>query len=127
MFALERIVYDGKTVPHAIETIRLTPHGFRLVFTKPVDRRIAADTGRYMLRHWEYKYQAAYVREQKLNVTSVQPSAAIVAADGKSVELSIPDLHAGRVYEITADVPADDGSTLATPTGFYTLNRLKSP
>jgi hypothetical protein len=86
---------------------------------------------RYAVRHWAYKYQAAYVREQKLNVTPLDPGAMSVAvaapADGKSVELKIPTaaLKAGRVYEITADIPAADGSKLATVTGFYTLNHLK--
>src|SRR5687768_1254214 len=51
MFALQRIVYDGKTIPHAIETIRLTPDGFQIRFTKPIDRARASDMSRYAVRH----------------------------------------------------------------------------
>ena len=40
---------------------------------------------------------------------------ALFDEDGKSIELKLADLKAGRVYEITADVPAAaDGSALAT-------------
>src|SRR5438309_7364142 len=43
IFGLQRIVWDGKTVPMEMRTVSLTKTGFRIQFTKPVDRNARSE------------------------------------------------------------------------------------
>src|SRR5690606_23256689 len=52
---LQRIVYTGET-PMDLYTMSLTPTGFDLVFTQPVDEEAAMNRTNYQLRHYFYDY-----------------------------------------------------------------------
>ncbi len=121
LYGLQRIVYDGKTLPFAIETIRVTPTGFRLVFTDEVDVESARSLGHYEVEHWRYDYP---YRQGRVDRAPVEPLSVTIADDRKSVSLELPPLQRHRVYRITADVVAEDGRRLSTDTGFYTLNHI---
>src|SRR5690606_24663634 len=51
----QRIVYTGET-PMDVYTMSLTPTGFDLVFTQPVDKEAAMNRANYQLRHYYYDY-----------------------------------------------------------------------
>lgn len=124
LFGLERVRWDGATVPLEIHSIRLTKSGFRLKFTKPVQRDVASQPKQYQVKRWNYLYRPEY-GSPKAGLTSVDVTAARLAEDGQSVELDLP-LKAGQVFEITVDqVAGADGSGMVNRTGWYTLNRLK--
>ncbi|HCV97697.1 MAG TPA: hypothetical protein DGJ56_00215 [Verrucomicrobiales bacterium] len=59
-FGLERIVWDEKTTPMEMHHVSLTNDGFTIVFTKPVDKKTAADAASYSIKHWGYEYRAEY-------------------------------------------------------------------
>jgi hypothetical protein len=123
-FALQRIVYDGKTTPFEMHTVSLTKAGFDIIFTKPVDRAAAASVDRYLIRHWGYKYQPEY-GSPKVGETFLLPQSATVSADGRTVHLALP-LTARRVYQfLLVDVGSSAGEKLTTTTAYYTLNRLR--
>ncbi|HVK09883.1 MAG TPA: hypothetical protein VM597_14025, partial [Gemmataceae bacterium] len=98
--ALYRIDYTGR-VPFEIQSIHARPHGFRLVFTAPVDRATAAAAASYRIDHHRYEYTGAY-GSPELDRTAVQVGRAEVSADGRSVELTTAPLVTERVYTITA-------------------------
>jgi glucose/arabinose dehydrogenase len=125
-YGLQKVVYDGETTPYAIKTIRLTPQGFRLVFTKPVDREQAKQLELYQIRHWGYQHTAEY-GSPRIDMATVQPQQVSIGDNGRQLTLSLPGLKTNRVYKITAPIAAASGETLSTHTGFYTLNRRKNP
>jgi hypothetical protein len=123
-FGLQRLSWDGQTIPMEMHSVSLTKTGFHIRFTKPVDRTAAANADSYAIKHWGYLYQAEY-GSPKVGLTEVRPSKVEVASDCKSVDLELP-LVKERIYQFTLNnVVGTDGSTMANPTGYYTLNRLR--
>jgi mono/diheme cytochrome c family protein/cytochrome c551/c552 len=121
--ALFRIDFTG-TTPFEMRTIRVRPHGFRVVFTSPVDRATAADPASYRLAHYRYEYTGAY-GSPELDRTAVKVERAEVSADGLSVELTTAPRVKDRVYVLTAaGVRSAAGVLLVHPTGAYTLNEI---
>lgn len=121
---LKKITYLGKT-PHAILRMSLTKTGFRLVFTKPVDRIAAINVKNYSLRHFELTWHAGYGAGPS-KAQAVAPTAATVSPDGREVTLELPEVLKEKIYELhITGLAATDGSELEHPMAFYTLNRLK--
>ena len=126
MFGLQRVVWDGKTLPFEMHKVQLTATGFRITFTKPLQRgaeALAPET--YKIKRWSYLYHADYGSPKKdekvVPVTAVQ-----LSEDGKQVDLTLP-LEAGGIYQITPTSRTEDGTKLAGPNAWYTLNRLLVP
>ncbi len=121
-FALQRVVWTGK-MPLEVHEIRVTPKGFDLTFTKPVDRA-ALTAASFAIKHYGYNYWATYGSPQ------VEPTAAPVAAvnlssDGRRASLTLPKLVIGRLYEFQLrGVKATDGTPLLHGDAYYTLNRV---
>ncbi|MGE3803683.1 MAG: hypothetical protein AB7K24_03305, partial [Gemmataceae bacterium] len=121
--ALFRIDYTGP-LPFEMQTIRVRPRGFRILFTRPVERKTAAAITSYQIEHYRYEYTGAYgspeLDRARLKIERVE-----VAEDGKSVELFTAPLTAGRVYMIrAAGVKSPAGEGLVYPEGAYTLNEI---
>ena len=99
--------------------------GFRLRFTKAVDRSLAAAPASYHLKRWYYEYHAKY-GSSEMGTVAVTAESAAVAPDGKSVDLKMP-LQTGQVYAIDAGgVKSGTGEELTNRIGWYTLNRLQT-
>jgi mono/diheme cytochrome c family protein len=121
--ALFRIDFTGIT-PFEMQRIRVRPRGFRVVFTKPVDRVTAANPASYRLEHYRYEYTGAY-GSPELDRTAVKVERAEVSADGLSVELTTPPLVKDRVYLFTVGaVRSANGEPLVHAIGAYTLNEI---
>ncbi|MBO0700878.1 MAG: hypothetical protein J2P46_20955, partial [Zavarzinella sp.] len=121
--ALFRIDYTGE-VPFEVQSIHVRPHGFRLMFTAPVNPKTASDPASYRLEHYRYEYTGAY-GSPELDRTAVRVERAEVAADGRSVDLTTAPLVKDRVYMITAaGVRSAKGESPVHPTGAYTLNEV---
>ena len=67
-------------------------------FNFPVDHDLAADPEAYVIEQWDYRWQASYgsdmyhPRTAERGIEDVEIEEAIVADDGRSVELVIKDL-----------------------------------
>lgn len=121
--ALFRIDYTGE-VPFEIRTIRARPRGFRIVFTAPVDRARAGDPASYRLEHFRYEQTGSY-GSPELDRAAAAVERAEVADDGRSVDLTLGALVAGRVYLVGAPgVVSAGGAPLVNDTGAYTLNEV---
>ncbi|MBW3539415.1 MAG: hypothetical protein KY476_04025 [Planctomycetes bacterium] len=120
-FALERVVWTGKT-PFEVHEMRARPDGFELTFTEPVDRKSAGDPGSYNLTTYTYIFQASY-GSPEVDHTTPKIRGITVAEDGRSVRLAIDGLQIGHVHELHMDgLRSTGGRPLLHPIGYYTLN-----
>ncbi|MCC8409740.1 cupredoxin domain-containing protein [Mucilaginibacter sp. UR6-1] len=124
-FGLERVVWSKRT-PFEMKAVKAMPDGFEIEFTKPVNKKAAADPDAYAITGFIYKYHPVYgsntVREQQHVV-----NAAIVSEDGTKVRLVIDGLREKYVHEITLDdkiVSADSAAKVLHPVAYYTLNNI---
>ena len=123
-FGLQRIRWDGKTIPMEMHSVSLTRTGFRIQFTKAIDHDAAAKSANYAIKHWGYIYQAEY-GSPKVGLTELNPNSVKVSSDGMVAELELP-LVKERVYQLTlSNIAGADGTPMTNPTGYYTLNRLR--
>ena len=121
---LKKVTFTGVT-PSEILKINLTDEGFRMTFTKPIDRKSASNPDNYSIRHFELVWQAAYGTSPS-KTTNVKPTSVEVSRDGKSVHLKLPELLAEKVYEFHIDnIRTETGGAIEHPMAFYTLNRRK--
>ncbi len=120
---LQRVRWDGRVAPD-VHDIRLTERGFRLTFTRPMNRDTLAAAGNYELTrfryYYHYKYGSPWVDEAKVAVRAVAP-----AADGLAANLEVEGLEPGYIYEFSLPrLRTQAGEPLANPLGYYTANRL---
>lgn len=128
-FGIQRIVWDGETVPFEIESMQLTRDGFRVRFTKAVDASVAGTPSAYELERWKYRYQPQY-GSKKFQKGPVEVNSATVDASGRSVDLVVDSsdgkgLRAGWMFQLRVKVPDEGGAPLTNRTVWYTLNRLR--
>jgi hypothetical protein len=125
-FAVERLEWTGK-VPFEIRTMRVTPSGFRLGFTMPVDTATAANPASYTMETYTYIYREQY-GSPEVDHTRPTISAVQVSADGLQVDLTVDGLRPGHVHELHAEgVRNSSGDRLLHDVGYYTLNYLPQP
>jgi hypothetical protein len=124
-FGVQRIVWDGKTVPFEIANVKLETDGFTVSFTKPIAAGVE-DPGKFDLRHWGYLYQAAY-GSPKVEEKQVKASSVKLSADKLSLKLTLPELVEGRVYKITmpGELKAAAGEGITNRSLYYTFNRRR--
>ena len=119
-FGLQRIVWDGRTIPFELSRVAAAKGGFDVHFTSPADRDRASEPGRYQVKRWRYKHYPGY-GSPKLDKADVAVASATMGPQARSVHLDL-ELTAGFVYELTVDVPAADGRALANRVAWYTLH-----
>ncbi|MDN3655993.1 hypothetical protein QWZ08_10175 [Ferruginibacter paludis] len=121
---LQRLTWNNR-VPFEMRTVKAMPDGFEIEFTKPVDKKYAADLASYAIESFIYKYHGVYgsppVNKQKCVVKGVK-----VAADGMSVRLIVSNLRQYYIHTITLDGirEKENAYSLVHPTGYYTLNNI---
>ncbi len=120
---LQRVIYTGR-LPFEVLWMKVTPEGWRLRFTKPVDRRRAEQAEAYFLESYTYHYWHTYgspeIQRRENPIGRIQ-----VSSDGYEVHLSVPKRQTGRVFHLQLrQLTAADGSKLLHPDLYYTLNAL---
>jgi hypothetical protein len=90
------------------------------VFTKPVDAASAADVSSYRCESYTYLLHETYGSDE-VEKAPCAVTAAVVAADGMSVQLTLENLRAGFVHELHAQVRATDGEELLHDVAYYSL------
>ena len=121
--ALERVVFTGKT-PCEIHSMRITPQGWIVRFTQPIDRKKAADAATYFLESYTYHYWQTY-GSPEIDRKENAISGITVSGDGRSVQLEVPQRATGRVYHLQLKgLTSEDGAPLLHPDAYYTLNHL---
>lgn len=120
---LQRVVYTG-VEPFEVLEMSVTPDGWRLAFTQPIDRAVAAAPERYLLQSYTYHYWDTY-GSPEINRRQEEVTAIEVADDGMSVILRVPDRETGRVFHLKlSGMQSAAGAALANQDAYYTLNAV---
>ena len=111
-------------MPFEINRITIAPEGFKITFTKPVDRATGSSTDSYAISAFTHPYQGAYggpeVEQHQPGVTSVS-----LADDGLSATLTLEQLREGFVYEVDlVKLRSRDNEELLHRNAFYTVNEI---
>ncbi|PKA96922.1 sulfocyanin SoxE-like protein [Flavobacteriaceae bacterium MAR_2009_75] len=123
MYGLQRLVWNGK-VPFEMKTIKALDNGFLIEFTKPINKKMAADANNYNITTFNYLYHNTYgspiVDQRKAEVPEVQ-----VSQDGLSVRLKINGMRLGYIHQVKLPfLKSQTGEKLLHDTGYYTLNQV---
>jgi len=120
---LQRIEWDGKTVPFEMHSMKLTPTGFAVRFTSPVDPQTVRSSGAIKFKHWHYHYHGTY-GSPKVDLTEDVATIRSISKDRQTVFVDLP-LEKGKVYQImTKGIRSAGHEPMSTTTGYYTLNNL---
>jgi hypothetical protein len=107
-------------LPCGIAEVRATNSGFVVKFTKPVDRRLAADVANYSLASYTRISTPAYGgNDTQRRVESIR--AIQVATDALSVKLTVSKLRRGFVYEMNLRKLSPDRGEFFPSQAHYTL------
>ena len=122
-YGLQRIRFTGE-VPAEIHAIKVTPDGFALTFTRPLDPATVAKPDGLSVKSFTYVYISNYgapEADQQAEVVTAQK----LSADGKTLTVTAPNRARGRVYEFRLDgVKTTTGEPILHPEAYYTLNEL---
>ncbi|WP_347157539.1 plastocyanin/azurin family copper-binding protein [Pontibacter chitinilyticus] len=123
LYGLQRLVWTGR-MPFEMKTVHAMPDGFEITFTKPVDRKLAADPASYKITGFNYKYHATY-GSPVINSESCPVRGVVVSEDGLKARLVVDGLRQGYIHEInTEGVRGEDGKLLLHDVAYYTLNNI---
>ena len=118
-YGLERAVYTG-VLPFEMHEVTATEDGFRIRFTKDVDRATAGDVRSYGATSWTYAYHPEYGAPEDDKRPLVIPE--VVVEGPRTVRLKVDPFRKGYVHELRAPgVRAADGEALLHDVAWYTL------
>ena len=122
--SLVRAQFDQDTLPTGIAEVVAIHNGFRISFTRPVSKRRAADMTNYQCSSYRRISTPAYGGDD-VDRRREAISAIDVAADGRSVDITLPDLRAGYVYTWELANLTPNKSQFYPAEAYYSLQRLK--
>jgi len=122
-FALEKLVWTGHT-PFEIECITISPKGFTLSFTKPVDSITGNQSTNYKISTFTHIYHGGYggpeVDQSKPIVTSAK-----ISENGLKAEITLPEIIKGHVYEFDlSSLRSKTQEKLLHKNAYYTVNEV---
>lgn len=121
---IQQIKFTGHT-PFDVKTMSLTKTGFKLTFTQPVNKTLAADKKTYAFERYYYNYHSKYGSPQygkeAVPITSIK-----VSEDALTVDITLDNLKAWRVYQLNINnLKNTKGHPLRNSFICYTLNHLR--
>ncbi len=122
-YAIQRLDWTG-VVPFEIREINVSPDGFRLSFTKPINPGLASNPGTYQLKTFTHIYQQGY-GSPEVDQTTPTITKATVSKDGLSVELEVANRVQGHVHDFyLPGLRSKDDEQLVHSSAYYTLNEI---
>lgn len=125
-YAVQRLDWTG-VMPFEIKEITARPKGFKITFTKPVERSVAADPATYQLQTFTHMYRQAY-GSPEVDQTTPVTTRATVSDDGLSVLIDVAGLVQGHVHDFhLPNMRSADEERLLHASAYYTLNEIPAP
>lgn len=124
-FALERVEWSGK-MPFEILRLNITPDGFVVHFTKPVEATRGGSPESYAISAFTHPYHGGYGGPE---IERHQPGvkAVTLADDGMSARISLAKFEPGFVFEFDLGaLRSRDNEELLHRHAYYTVNRIPS-
>ncbi|RNC81413.1 MAG: DUF1080 domain-containing protein [Phycisphaera sp.] len=127
-FGFQRLTPTGDTV-FEFESVRATPDGFELRFTRDIDSNWLEDPANYALSQWGYEPTAEYGgvkrRIEKLHVAEARVVSR--TGSGSAVRIRVPGLERGSCVHIRCDAESVAGEQMWSPEAWYTLIEVPRP
>lgn len=122
-FAIDRLDWTGLT-PFEMQEIRIHKKGFRINFTKPVDRQIASQPETYQLTTYTHIY-AGFYGSPEVDPTTPKVTHVAVSSDGLSVQIDIDSIMEGHIHDFDLGaMKSADGEPLLHKKAYYTVNEI---
>jgi glucose/arabinose dehydrogenase len=122
-FALERLEWTG-VMPFEIERINITSDGFKVTFTKPVEKKSGGDPSSYKLGTFTHIYHAGYGGPEVDQTTPIIQSVEL-SEDGLEARLVLNEIQLGHVHEFDlGNLRSRDGDELLHKDAYYTVNAI---
>lgn len=131
--ALQRVVWDGKTIPQSIHSISVLVDGYQIRFTQPISNDQRASMAQMKLTSWYYKEDSNY-GSKELDMRQEPVTMFEWKTDGKSVNVKLanfvvdksrPAEFTSRVYEFDlSDTAFAEGLDAFHTKAWYTLNEI---
>ena len=122
-FALERLEWTG-VLPFEIRRISITPTGFRVVFTKPVEPQSGGDPASYRLGTFTHTYHAGYGGPE-VDQTVPDVKSVVLSSDRLEATIELEKFILGHVYEFDLGaVRSEDSEELVHRHAYYTVNAV---
>lgn len=122
-YAVQRLDWTG-VVPFEIKEVKVTPQGFELEFTKPVDPQIASKPETYQLKTFTHIYRQAY-GSPEVDQTTPATTKATVSRDKLKVEIEVDGRVQGHVHDFyLPEMRSHTGGKLVHTSAYYTLNEI---
>ena len=103
--------------------IKVTPDGFRITFTEPLDAA-AQDPALWKIKRYRYAYHADY-GSPELDKTALTPNEITLDATGTIATLKLPEMKTGNVHDFDLKaLRSATGQSLLNPRLAYTLRRV---
>ncbi|MEL6686825.1 MAG: hypothetical protein AAFP97_04310 [Pseudomonadota bacterium] len=123
-FGLQRVVWDGETVPFELLDMSLTKQGFLLNFTEPLDPTTIGSSS-VSAQQWHYKYSSNY-GSPKEDLRNLEIQDTRLSQDGKILEV-ILDLERDKVVSLDfSQIESLSGRSVSVGKVYYTVNVLKN-
>jgi len=120
---LQRVVWDGETLPFELHDIKITKHGFDLRFTEPL-KSGSVQNDSLSAEQWHYLYSSNYGSD-KMDLITVKIKALQLSEDNKTLKLTMP-LSAGQVVAIDfSGIESVSGRKPSVSKVYYTVNQVK--
>jgi hypothetical protein len=122
-FALERLDWTG-AIPFEILRVNITPTGFQVAFTKPVDLATGTDPSAYKVSTFTHQYHAAYGGPE-VDPTHPTVLSVTLSPDGLTATLVLDALQRGHVHEFDLGaLRSRDQDALLHAHAYYTVNEV---
>lgn len=122
-FALERLDWTGR-MPFEIERVTITPDGFRLAFTKPVDTATGSSPGSYQVTTFTHEYHGAYGGPE-IDPTAPAVKSVALSEDGMVATIALDTLTQGHVHAFDlGTLRSRDREELLHRHAYYTVNEI---
>ncbi|MGD1978680.1 MAG: hypothetical protein PVJ98_04750 [Akkermansiaceae bacterium] len=122
-YALERLDWSGE-MPFEIKIVTITPKGFKVAFTKPVDRKTGSDPNSYQISTFTHPYRGAYGGPE-IDQTNPAVTAVTLSEDGMTAELTLEKWTKGHCHEFDLGaLRSVDGGELLHRHAYYTVNEV---
>lgn len=133
--SLQQVIWDGNTVPADILTVKVSPGGFDIHFTRPVESGVTPESiaGKLRVRSWFYEDTPKYGSPE--HDPREHPVAGLtLSADRRVLHVSLTGFGKDgpwidRVYDITLDGAAGlfpEGSSWGKLEAYYTVRAIPS-
>jgi len=122
-FALERLDWSGK-MPFEIQRVTIEPDGFKVAFTKPVDKATGSAPESYVISAFTHPYHGGYGGPE---IEQIKPAVKSVALsdDGLTAKLVVESLKRGHVHEFDLiKLRSRDDEELLHRHAYYTVNEI---